>query len=107
VANAHQTLDGQVLNGTSKGAPPMTEVNQKLGLDRPGIYQIRVPGRLDESWQEWFEGMEITVESGDGPTVTTLTGTVADEAALQGLLDRLFSLGLRLLSVVRMQPEPE
>jgi hypothetical protein len=85
----------------------MTEVNQKLGLDRSGIYQIRVPGRLDESWEEWFEGMEITVESGDGPTVTTLTGTVADEAALQGLLDRLFSLRLRLLSVVRMQPEPE
>ncbi len=85
----------------------MTEANQKLGLDRPGTYEIKVPGRLDESWEEWFEGMEITVESGDGPTITTLTGTVADEAALQGLLDRLFSLGLRLLSVVRLQPQPE
>ena len=86
----------------------MTEVNQKLGLDRPGIYEIQVPGRLDESWSEWFEGMEITVASGDDvPTITTLTGTVVDEAALQGLLDRLFSLGLRLLSVVRLQPEPE
>ena len=85
----------------------MTEVNQKLGLDRPGTYQIRVPGRLDASWEEWFEGMEITVESGDGPTITTLTGTVTDEAALQGLLDRIFSLGLRLLSVVRLQPKLE
>jgi hypothetical protein len=86
----------------------MTEANQKLGLDQPGIYEIQVPGRLDESWSEWFEGMEITVESGDGgPTITTLTGTVADEAALQGLLDRLFSLGLRLLSVVRLQSETE
>ena len=85
----------------------MTEANQKLGLDQPGTYEIKVPGRLDESWEEWFEGMEITVECGDGPTITTLTGTVADEAALQGLLDRLFSLGLRLLSVVRLQPQPE
>jgi hypothetical protein len=85
----------------------MTEANQKLGLDQPGIYEIKVPGRLDASWEEWFEGMEIGVESGDGPTITTLTGTVADEAALQGLLDRLFSLGLRLLSVVRLQPQPE
>lgn len=85
----------------------MTEANQKLGLDQPGTYEIKVPGRLDESWVEWFEGMEITVESGDGPTVTILTGTVADEAALQGLLDRLFSLGLRLLSVVRLQPDPQ
>ena len=85
----------------------MTEVNQELGLDRPGTYEIRVPGRLDKSWEEWFEGMEITVASGGGPTITTLTGIVADEAALQGLLDRLFSLGLRLLSVVRLQPEPE
>lgn len=85
----------------------MTEANQKLSLDQPGVYEIQVPGRLDASWEEWFEGMEITVKSGDGPTVTTLTGTVTDEAALQGLLDRLFSLGLRLLSVVRLQPEPE
>ena len=107
VANAHKALDGQDLNGTCEGAPSMTEINQNLSLDRPGMYQIRVPGRLDESWQEWFEGMEITVESGDGPTITTLTGTVTDEAALRGLLDRLFSLGLRLLSVVRLQPEPE
>jgi hypothetical protein len=44
--------------------------------------------------------MTITVESeGDGPPVTTLTGTVADQAALQGLLRRLYSLGLPLISV--------
>jgi hypothetical protein len=83
----------------------MKYANQKLGLDQPGTYEIRVPGRLDESWSEWFEGMTITVErGGDGPTITTLTGVVADEAALQGMLDRLYSLGLRLLSVVRIEP---
>jgi hypothetical protein len=76
-------------------------------LDQPGTYEIRVPGRLDETWAEWFDGMAITVESDDkGPTITTLTGVVADEAALQGMLDRLYSIGLRLLSVVRIKPDP-
>jgi hypothetical protein len=82
----------------------MKDANWKLGLDRPGLYEIKVPGRLDESWAEWFQGMTITVESrGDGPTITTLTGVVDDEAALQGLLDRLYALGLRLLSVRRIE----
>jgi hypothetical protein len=77
----------------------MKHVRQKLTLDRPATYQIRVPGRLDASWSDWAGGMTITVESkGDGPPITTLTGTV-DQAALQGLLRRLYSLGLPLISV--------
>ena len=85
----------------------MKNNSEKLGLDQPGTYEIRVPGRLDEDWSEWFEGMTITVESSDkGPTITTLTGVVADEAALQGMLDRLYSIGLRLLSVVRIELGP-
>ena len=59
-----------------------------------------MPGHLDESWSDWAGGMTITVGSeGDGPPVTTLTGVVADQAALQGLLRRLYSLGLPLLLV--------
>lgn len=77
----------------------MTEVKQKLTLDRAATYQIKVPGHLDQSWSEWAGGITITVESeGDGPPVTTLTGKV-DQAALQGLLRRLYSLGLPLISV--------
>jgi len=77
----------------------MKEVKQKLTLDQPAIYQIKVPGELSDSWSDWAGGMTITVESeGDGPPVTTLTGTV-DQAALQGLLRRLYSLGLPLISV--------
>ncbi|NIS51300.1 MAG: hypothetical protein GWN67_09495 [Phycisphaerae bacterium] len=77
----------------------MKKVKQKLTLDQPATYQIKVPGHLDESWSDWAGGMTITVESeGDGPPVTTLTGTV-DQAALQGLLRRLYSLGLPLISV--------
>ncbi len=76
------------------------EVRQKLTLDQPATYQIKVPGHLDESWSDWAGGMTITVESGDdGPPVTSLTGVVADQAALQSLLRRLYSLGLPLISV--------
>jgi hypothetical protein len=78
----------------------MKEVKQKLTLDQPATYQIKVPCHLDESWSEWAGGMTLTVESeGDGPPVTTLTGTVVDQAALQSLLRRLYSLGLPLMSV--------
>ena len=78
----------------------MKEVKQKLTLDRPATYQIKVPGELDESWSDWAGGMTITVESeSDGPPVTTLTGTLADQAALHGLLRRLYALGLPLISV--------
>ena len=76
------------------------QVRQKLTLDRPATYQIDVPGHIGESWSDWLAGMTITVESeGDGPPVTTLTGIV-DQAALQGLLRRLYSLGLPLISVI-------
>ena len=77
----------------------MMNVKRKLTLDRPSTYQIKVPGHLDESWSDWAGKMTITVEcKGDDPPVTTLTGSV-DQAALQGLLRRLYSLGLPLISV--------
>ena len=85
----------------------MKEDKQKLTLDRPATYQIRVPGHLGESWSDWAAGMTITVESeGDAPPVTTLTGTV-DQAALQGLLRRLYSLGLPLISVICVECSSE
>jgi hypothetical protein len=78
----------------------MKQIKQKLTLDRPVTYQIKVPGYLDERWSEWAEGMTVTVESeGDEFLVTILTGAV-DQAALQGLLRRLYSMGLPLISVI-------
>jgi hypothetical protein len=71
----------------------------KPTLDRPAVYEIRVPGELDESWEDWDGKMTLVVESdGEGTPVTTLTGTV-DQAALHSLLRRLYSLGLPLISV--------
>ena len=78
----------------------MKEIKPTLTLDRPVTYQIKVPGHLDESWTEWDGRMTLTIEceSDDSP-VTTLTG-VADQAALQSLLRRLYSLGLPLITVI-------
>jgi hypothetical protein len=78
----------------------VSEVKQELTLDRPATYHIKVPGHLGESWSEWAGSMTITVESeGDGSPFTILTGTF-DQAALQSLLRRLYSLGLPLISVI-------
>ena len=77
----------------------MNDIKQKLTLDRPATYQIKVPAHLDVSWADWAGRMTITVESDvDGLPVTTLTGTF-DQAALHGLLRWLYSLGLPLISV--------
>jgi len=83
----------------------MNEIKQKLTLDRPVTYQIRVPGYLDESWSDWDGKLTLVSESPpDGLPVTTLSG-VMDQAALQGLLRRLYALGLPLISVTWLQDE--
>ncbi|MCA9992113.1 MAG: hypothetical protein KDE29_14055 [Anaerolineales bacterium] len=70
-----------------------------LTLHRPMVYQIKVPGTLDESWSDWASGLTIAVTTdGDGQPVTVLTGKM-DQAALQGLLRRLYGLGRPLLAV--------
>ncbi len=85
----------------------INEPKQKLTLYQPVTYQIQVPGQIGENWSDWVEGMTITVESeGDAPPVTTLTG-VLDQAALQGLLRRLYSLGVPLISVICRSSESE
>ena len=72
----------------------MTET-ERLGLDQPAIYQVRVQGELDEDWSDWLNDLEIHVDEG----VTTLMGRVADQPALHGLLVKRRDLGLPLLSV--------
>ena len=71
---------------------------------RREVYEIKVQGRLDESWSGWFDGMTITREHGrDNASVTTLTGAVADQAALRGILARIWDLNLSLVSVTRVE----
>jgi hypothetical protein len=78
----------------------MNTVRQTPTLDRPAIYQIKVPGRLNETWYDWVGETIVTVEHQiDGPPVTILTGTI-DQAGLHGLLRRLYTQGLPLISAV-------
>ena len=67
------------------------------------IYQIKIKGRLGGQWSEWFEGLTITPEE-DGNTL--LAGPVVDDAALHGLLKKVRDLGMPLLSVNRVEPDP-
>ena len=74
--------------------------------DRSTIYEIKVQGYLDESWSDWFEGMTITVYTKpENPSITTLTGEVVDQSALQGILLRIHDLNLELISVTQIGPE--
>ena len=78
----------------------MAQRTQKQDLDCLAAYVIEVQGWLDESWSDWFDGMDVVPQvSAEGKTITKLTGTVIDQTALLGLLRRLHNLHLRLLSV--------
>jgi len=67
----------------------------------PMFYQIRLQGHLSPQWAAWFGGLTITLEE---QGVTLLTGPVADQAALHGLLKKVRDLGLLLLLVNRVEP---
>ena len=67
-----------------------------------GVYRIKIKGQLDSSRSEWFEGWTITPED-DGTTV--LTGRVADQSALHGVLIKIRNLNLPIVSVNCVEPE--
>jgi hypothetical protein len=83
------------------------ECTKQLSLDRPATYQIKVPGVIDGRQADWAGEMAITVEGENGEfPISTLTGEV-DQAALHGLLRRLYSLGLPLISVICLGVPPD
>ena len=61
-------------------------------------YEIRVKGELNAALQSAFEGMSVEIE----PVETVLAGTIEDQAALYGVLQRVQSLGLELVEVRRV-----
>lgn len=79
----------------------MTTFSGHIGLGQPVRYLIKVQGRLDTDLSDWFSGeSRSTVETGwENEPVTCMTGTVVDQAALHGLLQRIRDLGLVLLYV--------
>jgi hypothetical protein len=81
-----------------------------LMINRPDskspIYLITVQGKLDDSWQIWFAGFSFSSEpAAQGQTLTTLTGEIPDQAALRGLLNKLWDLNLSLWAVRRAEAE--
>jgi hypothetical protein len=70
----------------------------------PAHYELRVQGVLDDRWSPWFEGLQLR---SDQPGQTTIAGPVTDQAALHGLLAKIRDLGLPLLSVRRLDPDPD
>lgn len=76
--------------------------DHKTNSNQPMIYQIRIKGHLGPQWQDWFDGMTMALEE-NGETV--LTGHVADQPALHGLLKRVRDLGMNLISVNQMYPD--
>jgi hypothetical protein len=70
------------------------------GSGSPTRYEIRVEGVLDSGWAAWFEGLQVRSEGGQ----TVISGPVADQPALHGLLVKVRDLGLCLISVRRLDP---
>jgi hypothetical protein len=66
----------------------------------PGLYEIRIRGHLNDQWSSWFGDLTLALEE-DGNTL--LTGMVADQAALHGLLRKVRDLGMPLISVNRIE----
>jgi len=89
-----------------------------VGQDAPGLYEIRLQGRVPERWLAWFDGMTVASGPDTSPddsgsaaadAITILRGPVADQAALHGMLARLRDFGMPLISVVRVEaqlPDP-
>jgi len=75
------------MDGTSGSRAPGYEARR---------YEIRITGHLDTRWAAWFEGMSLT-HAADG--TTAISGIVADQAELHGLLQKLRDLGVALVSI--------
>ena len=84
----------------------MTAASRKLSLHTPATYRIQVQGRLDASWSPSLGGMAVgTATTPERGQVTTLEGSLRDQAALAGVLDALYALGLPVIAVEHIPDE--
>lgn len=66
-------------------------------------YEIRVQGALDARWSAWFDGLDVCNRA---PGETTLIGPMRDQSELHGVLAKVRDLGLRLVEVRCLDPDP-
>jgi hypothetical protein len=67
--------------------------------DEGTTYEIRLRGRLDERWLDWLNGVTMTYGAEPGGQGTTILTGDLDQAALRGLLTRLWDLNVSVISV--------
>jgi len=82
----------QLNDDTRSKADPGPALSQPCGR----VYEITVKGQLTNDWSDWFDGLQMTTSAG-GDTV--LCGTIVDQAALMGVLNKLNRLNVTLLSL--------
>jgi phosphoenolpyruvate synthase/pyruvate phosphate dikinase len=73
---------------------------------QPATYEIKVKGAVDTRWSEWFTGLTLSQEPAVGSApLMTLRGQVPDQAALRGMVNKLWDLNLTLISIIRLGAE--
>jgi hypothetical protein len=78
----------------------MERYRPRASLFEPAMYRICILGIMDKKWSEYYGGM--TIENVSDPerfAMTMLTGRLADQSALMGVLNALYDIGCRILSV--------
>jgi hypothetical protein len=76
----------------------------KITLDQSATYCIRVQGKLGENRASYFDGMDIVILAvADNNPITMLTGELPDQAAVQGVLQKLYNLGFPLISAEKIE----
>lgn len=66
------------------------------------FFEIHVKGHLDDSWSDWLEGLEVKLLE---PEEMILFGHISDQAALMGMLNKIYRLNLTLLSLSEVNPK--
>ena len=78
----------------------MSTIGKEINHLQARYYQITVYGKVDQSWSEWLGGLSLTTVDGPGDIpLTRLAGTLPDQGALRGVLNKLWDLNLTLLTI--------
>ena len=68
-------------------------------MTKPCEYRILIEGQLDARWSDWFDGLSVALV---GESETAIQGPITDQAALRGILERIWDLNLAIISVQRL-----
>jgi hypothetical protein len=70
--------------------------------NQESVYLIKISGHLKEKWAVWLNGMVVKIENQTNENITAITVRIPDQAALRGILNKIWDLNLTLLSVILM-----